>query len=521
MSSCNSDLFLRKWYEVSYNKIFRDCNSHHESKISIKKWFPYNKGGGYRKWYGFNDVLINWENEGHDIKKFVVSNPKDPNTNHWSRRLFNLDYFFKKGLTWSAITSSNFSTRITKLGVIPGTGSKTLYDYTNNENKILSFLNSKVSKYYLSVLSPTLNFEAGDVGKLPMIDSSILGTEIVEDCIQVSKLDWDKTEFSWDFEQNYLIKQENSLLKYSFESSKMNWIAKFQRLKSNEEKLNRQIIEIYGLQNELSPIVPMEEITILQEESKIIDGVLVVEAGPVLLQLLSYAIGCFFGRYSLDKPGLILANQSETLQDFLTQIPSPSFMPDEDNIIPVLEGEWFTDDIVGRFKIFLKAAFGEEHFEENLRYIEDTTGKDIRKYFVKDFYNDHIKRYKKRPIYWMFSSPKGHFKALFYMHRYQPDLCSKMLNDYLQAFISKLEAAKQTQTMLSLRDDISAREKTLAIKEIDKYETMLKDCREYAKTLFTIATQKISIDLDDGVKVNYQKLKEVLVPIKGLEKEEE
>jgi hypothetical protein len=199
----------------------------------------------------------------------------------------------------------------------------------------------------------------------------------------------------------------------------------------------------------------------------------------------------------------------------------PKFLPDEDNIIPILDGEWFNDDIVGRFKVFLKAAFGEEHFEENLKYIEDTIGKDIRKYFVKDFYNDHIKRYKKRPIYWMFSSPKGHFKALIYMHRYQPDVCSKMLNDYLQAFISKLEAAKQTQTMLSLREDISAREKTLAIKETDKYEAMLKDCRDYAKTLFTIATQKINIDLDDGVKVNYQKFKEVLVPIKGLEKEEE
>ncbi|MGO1672071.1 MAG: hypothetical protein ACTHYC_14695 [Sphingobacterium sp.] len=196
-------------------------------------------------------------------------------------------------------------------------------------------------------------------------------------------------------------------------------------------------------------------------------------------------------------------------------------MPDEDNIIPVLEDEWFNDDIVGRFKVFLKAAFGGEHFDENFRYIENTIGKDIRKYFVKDFYNDHIKRYKKRPIYWMFSSPKGHFKALIYMHRYTPDLCSKMLNNYLHAFMGKLEAAKQTQTMLSLREDISTREKTAAIKQIDKLELMLKDCRTYEKTLFTVATQKISIDLDDGVKVNYQKFKEVLVPIKGLEKKEE
>ena len=288
-----------------------------------------------------------------------------------------------------------------------------------------------------------------------------------------------------------------------------------------EEDLNRFFIKLYGLKDELKPDVPLEEIALLQEESRIINEELYIDPQPVLGQLLSYYIGCFFGRYSLNKPGLILADQGENLQDYLKQVPNPSFMPDEDNVISVLDGEWFNDDIVGRFKVFLKAAFGEEYFDENLKYIEETIGKDIRKYFVKDFYNDHIKRYKKRPIYWMFSSPRGHFKALIYMHRYQPDLCSKILNDYLQAFINKLEAARHTQTMLSLREDFSAREKTTAIKEIDKLELMLKDCREYEKTLFTIATQRISIDLDDGVKVNYQKFKEVLVPIKGLEKEEE
>jgi len=241
-----------------------------------------------------------------------------------------------------------------------------------------------------------------------------------------------------------------------------------------------------------------------------------------MLQLISYAVGCMFGRYSLDKPGLILANQGDTLQDFQKEVQAPTFKPDEDNIIPVLEGEWFSDDIVGRFREFTKVAFSADQLNENIGFIEDSIpAKDIRKYFVKDFYNDHIKRYKKRPIYWMFSSPKGHFKALIYMHRYQPDTCSKLLNDYLQAFIVKLDAARHTQTMMSLRDDISAREKILINKEIDKLDAMIKDCREYEKTLFTIATQRINIDLDDGVKVNYQKFKDVLMPIKGLEKEEE
>lgn len=352
-------------------------------------------------------------------------------------------------------------------------------------------------------------------------DKDIHLLEITNSIIQLSKTDWNFKEVSWGFQKNGLINQKKNSLIDAFEAYQSYWSDKFYELHRNEEELNRQFIEIYGLQEELTPDVPLEEITILQEEAKIIDGALSIEPVPVLLQLLSYAVGCLFGRYSLDKEGLILANQGETLQDFLQQVPNPTFLPDEDNIIPVLDGEWFNDDIVGRFRAFLKAAFGEEHFDQNLRFIEDTLGRDIRKYFVKDFYNDHIKRYKKRPIYWLFSSPKGHFKALMYLHRYQPDLCSKLLNDYLQAFISKLEAAKHTQTMLSVREDISAREKIAANKEIDKLELMLKDCRDYERTLFLIATQKISMDLDDGVKVNYQKFKDVLVPIKGLEKEED
>ena len=278
---------------------------------------------------------------------------------------------------------------------------------------------------------------------------------------------------------------------------------------------------MYGLEDTLTSEVRLDNITILLEESIVAGNTVVIQPAMVLIQLLSYSIGCIFGRYSLDTPGLVLANQGQDIEYFLKQVPTPTFTPDEDNIIPILDGEWFSDDIVGKFKVFLKSAFGPDHFEENVGFIEDTIGKDIRKYFIRDFYNDHIKRYKKRPIYWMFSSPKGHFKALIYMHRYQPDLCNKMLNDYLQPFIGKLEAAKQSQTMMSVREDVTAREKTNAIKEIDRLEVMLKDCREYEKALFKVATQKISIDLDDGVKVNYQKFKDVLVPIKGLEKEED
>jgi len=516
-STSDNNRFLRLWHEVVFSKIGFDFKNLEDANLTNYKWFPYNKGGVYRKWYGNHDYLINYEKDGYELKQFQSTLSQG-----WTVRLKSREYYFNSAVSWPKITSGSFSARFYPDGFIFDVAGCCYFPKEAEKKKaIVGFLNSKVARLFLDILSPTLNYEIEQVKKLPFLDIDNSKLLVLDGIYEISKKDWDSRENSWKFQQNELIKQKRNTLSESFIFYKQYWTAEFFDLHKNEENLNKEFIELFGLQKVITPNVRLEEITILQEESKIINGELFIDPTPVLLQLLSYSIGCIFGRYSLDKPGLILANQGETIQDFLKEIPSPTFMPDEDNIIPVLEGEWFTDDIIGRFKVFLKAAFGEEHFEENLKYIEETIGKDIRKYFVKDFYNDHIKRYKKRPIYWMFSSPKGHFKALIYMHRYQPDLCSKMLNDYLQAFISKLEATKQTQTMLSLREDISAREKTIVIKEIDKYEAMLKDCRAYEKTLFTIATQKISIDLDDGVKVNCQKFKEVLVPIKGLEKEEE
>jgi hypothetical protein len=510
LTTAGNDRFLRFHWEVNSNKVF-DSNK----GLLDGYWFFYQKGGEFRKWFGNNELLLYWKDDGYEIKNNI-----DKKTNRVRSHNYNGEFALKEGITWTAFSGTLISARYSSEDYFDSRGPK--YFPYDNVKYFLGLLNTKISYAYLEAFSPAIDIKPGHVSKIPVLFGDISAiSNIVESNIQLAKNDWDCRENSWNFKQNEIIRFSKQSIKISFESYKAYWFKKFNELHNNEEKLNRLFIDIYNLHDELNPQVPLQEITILQEESKIVNDELFIDPVPVLLQLISYSIGCHFGRYSLDKPGFILANQGETLQDFLKQVPNPTFIPDEDNIIPVLEGEWFTDDIVGRFKVFLKAAFGVEHFEENLKYIEDTIGKDIRKYFIKDFYNDHIKRYKKRPIYWMFSSPKGHFKALIYMHRYQPDLCSKMLNDYLQAFISKLEAAKQTQTMLSLREDISAREKTAALKEIDKLELMLKDCREYEKTLFTIATQKISIDLDDGVKVNYQKFKEVLVPIKGLEKEED
>lgn len=524
MATTNNNLFVRDWYEVNnFNSKF-DAKDISETFNNNFKWYPYNKGGNFRRWYGNIEKVVNFENGGNSICEYIDNTPNVKVKSNG--RVINKKYYFKEGITWTLLSSSYFGVRILESGsVFDINGMSMFFD----ENKLdrfyfLGLLSSKITTNLLSILNPTLAFQVGDLNKLPVIInknriSNI--TELVHDNINLSRNEWNSKEITWDFLQNELIRINGQDIEETYDLYQQYWKNKFFQLHKNEEELNREFIEIYGLQEELTPDVPLEEITILKEETKIVNNQLVFQADAVFEQFMSYAVGCMFGRYSLDKHGLILANQGDTLQEFLKQIPTPTFFPDDDNIIPVLDDEWFSDDIVGRFKVFLKAAFGEDNFEENLNFIEEKLGKDIRKYLVKDLYIDHIKRYKKRPIYWMFSSPKGHFKALIYMHRYQQDLCSKMLNDYLQAFISKLEAAKETQNRLSLREDISAREKTLAIKEVDKLEAMIKDCKIYEKTLFNTATQKISIDLDDGVKVNYLKFKEVVVPIKGLEKDEE
>ena len=281
------------------------------------------------------------------------------------------------------------------------------------------------------------------------------------------------------------------------------------------------------MQDELTPEVPLNEITLTCNphyrygNDKSEDELEALLLADTMRELVSYAVGCMFGRYSLDKPGLILANQGETIEDYLKQIPEPSFPADDDNVIPMLDGDWFTDDITERFKEFLKVAFGSEHYEENLRFVEQALGKDIRKYFLKDFYNDHVKRYKKRPIYWLFSSPKGSFNALIYMHRYRPDTVSVVLNNYLREFRTKLTTHKNHLEAVSISASSSQREKTKALKEIEKISKIIAELEEYEReVLYPLATEQVEIDLDDGVKVNYPKFYPALKKIAGLDAKE-
>jgi hypothetical protein len=520
MTSANNAMFLRLWFEIS-DLSFGKCLEKPEAIESNFKWFPYNKGGSERKWFGNMEYVIDWYKDGSNIKNYKLNQAKlKPKYN---TAIAALSCIFKEHLSWSFVSSGTFSLRKYPIGFLfDVAGSSIFLQNKNTESYVLSLMNSKVVKRYLNLFNPTLNFQPGNIASVPFI-YNVTKKDEIEKCekflVKTNILEWNSRETSWDFIGNELIHQKSKELSESYDLYKQFWTNNFFQIHKKEEELNRQFIKIYGLEDEITPDVSLEDITILKEETSIVNGELVFDQEEVLSQFISYAVGCMFGRYSLDKEGLILANQGETLQDYLLKVEKQeselSFIPDDDNIIPVLDDEWFEDDIVGRFYAFLKASFGEQNFERNLSFVEDSLGKDIRKYFVKDFYKDHIKRYKKRPIYWMFSSPKGSFNVLVYMHRYAPDTLNQVLNGYLNEYREKLKTRIETLDHLMISGSPSEQNK--ASKEKDKIQLVLLELQEYEReTLYPLATERISIDLDDGVLVNYNKFGDAIAAVAGL-----
>lgn len=522
LQTSDNNRFLRFWQEVAVRKIAYGCSSREAAAATGAKWFPCTKGGGFRKWYGFNEYLVNWENDGRELFDFAASLYGSP-----TRIIKNASRYFESGLTWSSIAPV-FSMRFCPEGFIFETkGSMCFPHHSDDGLPLLALMNSKIVEEALRVFSPTLDFHEGPLGKVPAVfeDFRADATSTSEQAIRLAKADWDAFESSWDFTTHALLFQayRSVSLKSTYASLRAHWQGMTDEMKRLEEENNHIFIEAYGLQDELTPEVPIEEITLTcnpayrygvkgTEEDR--ETRLLAET---MAEFVSYAVGCMFGRYSLDAPGLILANHGDTLADYLARVPNPSFMPDEDNVIPVLDGDWFADDITDRFRRFLRVTFGEEHFQENLAFVEEALGKDIRRYFTRDFFNDHVKRYKKRPIYWLFSSPKGTFNALIYMHRYRPDTVSVLLNDYLREFRSKLEAHRRGQESLSISGDASPAQRTKALKEIEATGKQIEELDAWERdVLFPLATQKIEIDLDDGVKANYPKFGAALKPVKGL-----
>ncbi len=513
----NNDRFLRFWQEVEKSKSALSKSVQVETGV---RWFPCSKGGDFRRWYGNHEYLIDWENDGQRIKNYKSDDGK------LLSRPQNIQYFFVGGLTWSTLTIKSISMRLlpdhfafeSKGSAIPISDQK-------NRLRLLAYLNSSVVETLIGATSPTMDYGEGAVGRLPYMPNVTGTRNLAEQATQISRADWDAAEASWGFSSLPLLQFDyrQPTLKAIYQKLRAHWREMTLEMQRLEEENNRIFIEAYGLDDELTPDVPLNEITLTcnphyrygsnknQEE---LEALLLADTAK---EFISYSVGCMFGRYSLDKPGLILANKGETIEDYLQQIPKPTFPADADNVIPILDGDWFMDEIAGRFRTFLKLTFGEEHYNENLKFLEDAIGQDLRKYFLKDFYGDHVQRYKKRPIYWLFSSPKGSFNALIYMHRYRPDTVSIILNDYLREFRTKLAARKEHLEQVSISASASKVEKTKALKEIGQLKQTIDELNGYENDiLFPLATQKIDIDLDDGVAVNYKKFGKALKTVPGL-----
>lgn len=486
MSTANNDLFLRLWFEVSEDNISYHSETTQQAIESKKKWFPHTKGGGARKWYGNNDYIVNWYNDGEEVRNYPGSAPRST------------QYYFREGLSWSTLSSGFISFRYEPKGFTMNTkGSICYLKKADLQNYICGLLNSKPTMRFLELLAPTLDYSQGPVGKVPvLLDAENkkkveLGT--LEN-IKLSKEDWDSFETSWDYKKHPLLRNVSTISE-AFTQWQTECDDRFNKLKANEEELNRIFIDIYGLQDELTPEVEDKDVTVRR-----------ADLTREIKSLLSYAVGCMFGRYSLDVDGLAYAGGKWDDSKYTT------FIPDADNVLPITDEEYFTDDIVGRFVEFVKVVYGTDTLEDNLAFIAKALGVKgtspravIRNYFLNGFYADHVKIYQKRPIYWLYDSGKQNgFKALIYMHRYNADTSGLVRADYLY----KMEQVYESE--IARMDDAIAngasREVAQATKRKEKLVKQLKECKDYDDRLGHIALARIPIDLDDGVKANYDKV---------------
>ena len=522
LSTGSVDLFMRYWHEVNSARIDYESKTCEDSALRGHKWFPYAKGGAFRRWNGNLEFVVNWENNGQEVKSFVDDRGKQRS------RPQNTQFYFKECMTYSAICSGKFSLRYLNKSIFGGGGDS--IHTSLHFNFILGLLNSKIAQYCFSVLSPTLNFEVDHIKKIPLIienEDNIDG--IVANNISISKQDWDAHETSWDFEENELIALqkeglgtitagfgETTVMKYSdlellYMEYEAKWREKFMQLHANEEELNRQFIEIYGLQDELTPDVPLDEITILQQgEIKIENGEVVFQRDEVMRQFVSYLVGLIMGRYRLDKKGLNIAHPEATDEELASYTYRNGIVEiDGDGILPLMGGDCsFVDNALKRLSELVRVIFGDESHARNMAFINDCLGKSLEDYLTKDFYADHLKRYQKRPIYWLFSSKKGAFKVLAYMHRMDRYTAEMIRNKYLLPHIEsqRVAIADLEQRMAVLT--------TAERKKLEKLRKEHEECIEYHERLHAKADEQIEFDLDDGVVINYAKFGDVLAKLK-------
>ncbi len=510
MATSDNERFLRHWHEVSLDKVKFNAESHAEARISQKKWFPYSKGGEARKWYGNNYLLVNWENDGKEVIELATKLWGSP-----SKRIYNSKYFFRPAITWSLTSSSSggFCARWRQEGYIFDVNGMSSF-VEGHPEKVLCAVNSKVGAYVLSVINPTMAFQAGDLARFPYINigqDDVL-KEISKKAVQLSKADWDLFETSWDFSVLDLTinHDRNISLDSSWNKCRGDRDLRVNDLRALEIENNRLFINAYGLQEELSPEVPEDQITLSRADRE-----------NDCQRLISYAIGCMMGRYSLDKPGLIYAHAGNVGFDASSYATFPA---DSDGIIPVTDESWFSDDAAERVRDFVKVVWGDETLVENMEWLADSLGRKtgesadeaIRRYLSTSFYKDHLQTYKKRPIYWLFSSGKQKaFECLVYLHRYNEGTLSRMRMEYVVPLQSRMQARID-----KLTDDIdsatsSAQQKALQ-KRKDKLTKQLEELRRFDENLRPYADQCITLDLDDGAKVNYGKFGNLLAEVKAV-----
>lgn len=532
LATADNDRFLRLWYECSIENMFFGCSTIEQSVASTKKWYPCTKGGTFRRWYGNNDYLVNWKRNGEELKAFPKAVIRNPN------------YYFLEGLTWSTISSSKLSMRYNPAGFLfESKGSKCFINDHKSLNYFLGLLNSNVVQYILSFLSPTLDYHEGPLSRIPvLIINSDEINSLVKNNVLMSQHDWDSFETSWDFQKHSLMPQmvlgseavfideekkmgsvsvSDIKLQDEYERVKEAWEKNFLQLKANEEELNRIFIDIYGLQDELTPDVEDKDVTVhriydskedVPESMKGSSYVLTKQ--DMVKSLISYAVGCMFGRYSLDKKGLVYAGGEWDDSNYV------AFPADKDAIIPICDDEYFNDDIVARFVEFIKVVYGEATLEENLIFIAEALGGNgsardvIRAYFINGFYSDHCKTYQKRPIYWLFDSGKKNgFKCLIYMHRYHKDTVARVRTDYLHE-----QQSRYRTNIEDLKNRINNATSTGMRVKLEKQlvalEAQAAEAFAYEEKMKHIADQMLEIDLDDGVKHNYAIFQDVLAKIK-------
>lgn len=518
LQTADNARFLRLWFEVSRSRIGFGFENAALAARSGLKWFPHNKGGGFRRWYGNQDYVLNWKNNGEEIKNYpgaIIRNPS---------------FYYKSAVSWSVICSNKLNFRFYPVGVIPNMCGMCCYtDDFDTQIYILGLSNSKISELLFNIMNPTLNLSNGVFGKLPYIYSkSEEINPIVQENIFISRQDWDAHETSWDFQRNELLNMDAEIpreelhpdsIEWCVEQYKKKWEQMFNQLHTNEEELNRQFIEIYGLQDELTPDVPIDEITILQqgeisfvpsEEGENAPKIMKWNDDVIIKQLISYAVGCMMGRYRLDKPGLHIAHPEPTAEEIAPySYHGRKYEIDDDGILPLMNSDCgFSDNAPLRIADFVRIAFGEETQVENLNYMEQCLGKTLEQYFVKDFWKDHKKMYQNRPIYWLFASKKGTFQVIAYMHRMNAYTVERIRAKYLLPFIEHLE--QEIKKLDMRRAELTTKES----KQLQTLQKQLDECREYHERLQVVAEQAISFDLDDGVVANYAKFGDILAKLK-------